>query len=140
MTFGRRLHSISDVKFDPDKHHRCSTRLKGYDYSGAGAYFVTVCTHGRECLFGEVIDGKMQLNAAGQMVTQIWHELPTRYGHIEVGQGEFVVMPNYVHGIIHVGAVLAAPLLPPGGTSKGAASSAPTVRKSCRNSRLEGGS
>jgi REP element-mobilizing transposase RayT len=64
------------------------------------------------------------------MVTQIWHELPTRYGHIELGQGKFVVMPNHVHGIIHVGALLAAPQFAPpgrGDASKGAASSAPTL-------------
>jgi len=56
------------VNFDPDKHHRRSIRLKSYDYSRAGAYFVTICIKDRECLFGEVIDGNMQLNDTGRAV------------------------------------------------------------------------
>ncbi|HOQ32791.1 MAG TPA: transposase, partial [Candidatus Hydrogenedens sp.] len=42
------------MKYDPDKHHRCSIRLWGYDYSQSGAYFITLCTHERRCLFGEI--------------------------------------------------------------------------------------
>ncbi len=123
MTSGRRLRSVSDVKFNPDKHHRRSTRLKGYDYSGAGAYFITICTHGRECLFGEVMDGAMRLNDTGRAVQAEWARLPERFQSVDLD--EFVVMPNHVHGIIHVGALLAAPLLVPPG--QGAASSAPTL-------------
>jgi len=107
------------VTFDPDEHHRRSLRLKGYDYSRAGAYFVTICTHGRECLFGEIMDGEMRLNAAGQAAQADWVRLPERFQSIELD--EFVIMPNHLHGIILVGAGLA----PPGG--KGAASSAPTL-------------
>ena len=86
------------MKYDPDKHHRRSIRLKGYDYSQAGAYFVTICTQDRECLFGDVVDGEMRLNDAGQMVHRIWNDLSVKYPDIEMD--EFVVMPNHVHGII----------------------------------------
>jgi putative transposase len=50
------------MSHDSAKHHRRSNRLKGYDYSKAGAYFITICTHQRQCLFGEIIDGEMKLN------------------------------------------------------------------------------
>ena len=53
------------MKFDPDKHHRRSIRLRDYDYSGAGTYFLTVCTHGRACLFGEIVGGQMILSKIG---------------------------------------------------------------------------
>ena len=58
-------------KFDPQKHHRRSIRLQGYDYSQAGAYYVTIVTQGRECLFGEIIDGEMSLSEYGEIV-QKW--------------------------------------------------------------------
>jgi REP element-mobilizing transposase RayT len=81
-------------------------RLKGYDYSEAGAYFVTVCAQNRECLFGDVVDGEMRLNDAGQMVQNIWNDLPARYPDVETD--EFVVMPNHLHGII---VIVGAPLV-----------------------------
>ena len=56
------------MKYNPEKQHRRSIRLKGYDYSQPGAYFITICTQGRECLFGEIVDGEMVLNDAGRMV------------------------------------------------------------------------
>lgn len=56
------------MEFDPARHHRRSIRLQGYDYSQAGAYYVTICAHQRECLFGGVVDGEMRLNAVGKMV------------------------------------------------------------------------
>ena len=56
------------MKYNPDVHHRRSMRLKGYDYSQAGAYFVTICTQGRVCLFGEIAAGKMVLNDVGRIV------------------------------------------------------------------------
>jgi len=81
-----------------DIHHRRSIRLQGYDYAQAGAYFVTICVQNRECLFGEVVDGEMLLNDAGQMVETIWEGLPDRFPFIELDQ--FGVMPNHAHGII----------------------------------------
>jgi hypothetical protein len=100
-----------DMKFNPDVHHRRSTRLKGYDYSWAGAYFVTICTKNRECLFGEVMAGRMRLNDAGRIVQLTWNGLPRRFPTAELGG--FVVMPNHVHGIVMVGAQFIAPD-PPG--------------------------
>lgn len=87
-----------NMKFDPQKHHRRSIRLKGYDYSQAGAYFVTIVTWRRECLFGEVVDGVMNLNRHGHVVRDAWFDLKNHYRHVELG--EFVIMPNHAHGII----------------------------------------
>ena len=88
---------------DHSDHHRRSIRLSGYDYKEAGAYFITVCTHRRRCLFGDVIDGEMRLNDAGHVVYDVWDELPTHYPNVELDA--FVVMPNHAHGIV----ILASP-------------------------------
>jgi putative transposase len=85
------------MKYNPDIHHRRSIRLKGYDYSQAGAYFVTICAYNRACLFGEIADRQMMLNDAGRMVENVWNQLPIRFDPIELD--EFVVMPNHIHGI-----------------------------------------
>ena len=84
--------------YDPEIHHRRSMRLKGYDYSRAGAYLVTVVAHGRMTHFGDVVKGRMQLNPAGEMVQRIWMEMPNRFPPIIMD--EFIAMPNHVHGII----------------------------------------
>lgn len=68
------------MKYDPQKHHRRSIRLRGYDYSQPGAYFITMVTHGRKYLFGEIADGKMLLNSAGQIVQQEWRRLEQPMG------------------------------------------------------------
>jgi putative transposase len=86
------------MNYNPDKHHRKSIRLKHYDYSQAGAYFVTMVTQHRQHFFGEIQQGDMILNAAGEMIDTIWYGLPQRFPHIELDM--FVVMPNHVHGII----------------------------------------
>jgi len=86
------------MKPDPQTHHRRSIRLRGYDYTRPGAYFVTICTQNRECLFGDVIGGEMQLNGAGGMVWSVWDALPKRYPDVDIDA--FVVMPNHIHGII----------------------------------------
>jgi putative transposase len=88
------------MKYDPDRHHRKSIRLKGYDYSQAGLYFITICTQHRQCLFGKVEKGEMVMNDAGEMVTQEWYSLPRRFNQIELH--EFIVMPNHCHGIIEI--------------------------------------
>jgi REP element-mobilizing transposase RayT len=80
------------------RHHRRSLRLKGYDYAQAGAYFVTICTQDRACLFGKVADETVHLNEAGQLAEAMWADLPTRYPGIELDV--FVVMPNHIHGIV----------------------------------------
>ena len=82
-----------------DRHpRRRHLRLPAYDYSHAGAYFITVCTQDRVILFGEVIDCDVQLNEVGMIVQQTWDDLPMHYHAIDLDA--FIVMPNYVHGII----------------------------------------
>jgi putative transposase len=85
------------MKFDPRKHRR-SIRLKGYDYTTPGAYFITICTYQRECLFGEIINEVVILNGLGEIVKHAWHDLPNHYSHVFPDQ--FCIMPNHVHGII----------------------------------------
>ena len=96
--------------YDPDRQHRRSLRLKGYDYTQAGVYFVTVVVQGRLPLFGIVVDGQMRLNAAGEMVQRIWGEMPNRFPSIAMNT--FIAMPNHIHGIIMVGAPLVGALPP----------------------------
>jgi len=86
------------MKYDPQKHHRRSIRLKGYDYTQAGAYFVTIVAWQREMLFGDIVNGEMVLNRKGYIVRDAWFDLPNHYPHVELGA--FVIMPNHVHGII----------------------------------------
>ncbi len=82
------------------KHHRRSIRLQGYDYSQPGSYFVTICTQNHECLFGDIVEGEMVLNDAGQMVQAVWDALPRHYPGIGIDM--FVIMPNHIHGIITI--------------------------------------
>jgi len=100
------------MKYDSNRHRRRSIRLDGYDYSRAGAYFVTVCTRDWACLFGEIADGQMRLNTAGLVVEQCWLDVPRHFPNVELDQ--FVVMPNHVHGIMAivetVGATHASPI------------------------------
>ena len=86
------------MKYNPDIHHRCSIRLRNYDYSRAGAYFVTICTQNKECLFGEIQDGVMATNEAGSIVAQRWSRLTDKFTSVIID--EYVVMPNHFHGII----------------------------------------
>jgi hypothetical protein len=96
------------MKYNPNIHHRRSIRLREYDYSQAGAYFVTICVHNKECLFGCINADQMHLNDAGETVQTVWNDLPVRYPDIELNA--FIIMPNHVHGIINiVGAGLALP-------------------------------
>ncbi|MBI4353588.1 MAG: transposase, partial [Candidatus Omnitrophica bacterium] len=81
-----------------NRHHRRSVRLRGYDYSRAGAYFVTVCTGNREFLFGNIHSGKMVVNDAGKMAELCWQKIPEHYPDVAVDI--YVVMPNHVHGIL----------------------------------------
>ena len=85
-------------KSDPKLHHRHSTRLKGYDYSQAGAYFVTAVAWQRENLFGEIVDGEMRLNRYGEVVEKWWDQIPVHFPTVETGA--FVIMPNHSHGIV----------------------------------------
>ena len=86
------------MQYEPAIHHRRSIRLKGYDYSQAGAYFVTICAHNRECLFGEIVAGKMQWNEAGGMTMQWFSELENKFTDLQCDK--FVIMPNHTHFIV----------------------------------------
>jgi len=86
------------MKYNPEIHHRRSIRLKDYDYSQEGAYFITICTKNRECIFGRIVDGKMQLNKFGEIVRYTWFDLPNHNTNVELDQ--FIIMPNHIHGII----------------------------------------
>lgn len=77
---------------------RRAMRLRGYDYSQLGAYFVSICVQHRQCLFGTIIDRKMQLNEIGQIVFECWNRIPQHFSSVEIG--EYVIMPNHIHGII----------------------------------------
>jgi len=82
------------------QQNRRSIRLHGYDYSQARAYFVTICTQNRECLFGDVIDGEMVLNDIGKIVADEWMKSGESRNEIELD--DLVVMPNHFHGIVMI--------------------------------------
>jgi len=86
------------MPYDPQKHHRRSIRLKGYDYTQPGAYYVTLCTKARQCLFGDVVKGEMRLNSLGHIAFTYWQAIPHHFPHVELDA--FVVMPNHLHGIL----------------------------------------
>lgn len=96
------------MRYDPERHHRRSIRLLGYDYTRSGSYFVTVCAHERQCLLGEIADGEMAPNELGQLVRTTWEALPGRFPSVQLDAN--VLMPNHIHGIITlVGARFIAP-------------------------------
>jgi putative transposase len=88
---------MSQDKFQ-NKYRNGTFRAQWWNYGWNGAYFVTICTQGRECYFGEIKNGKMILSHVGVIAHLLWHEIPKHHQHIELG--DFVVMPNHIHGII----------------------------------------
>ena len=86
------------MRYDPNKHHRGSIRLPKYAYSRAGAHFITICTHERDCRFGEIVDTEMRLNDAGLMIERWWRKLPDKFTSVTIDA--YVVMPNHFHGIV----------------------------------------
>ncbi len=83
---------------EPPFPSRRSIRLKGFDYSQAGLYFITICTHNRSCLFGEIQDGAMRLNDTGRIVSECWLEIPRHFPGVQLDA--FVVMPNHIHCVV----------------------------------------
>jgi putative transposase len=79
---------------------RKNIRLPNYDYSRPGMYFITFCTHARQCFFGGIAEGQMILNHAGMMIQTQWLNLPARFPSIEMD--EMVIMPDHIHGIIKI--------------------------------------
>ena len=88
------------MTYKPKYYELGSKRLPDYDYSQPGAYFVTMCTTDRRCIFGQIIDGKMRLNKNGMVVAEQWVGLPTHHPNLFLD--EFVIMPNHIHGIIRL--------------------------------------
>ncbi len=88
------------MPYDPNKHNRRSLRLHGYDYTQAGAYFVTICVQNRHGAFGKVIDGIMRPSPIGEVAHRVWQEIPDHFTHVTLDA--FVVMPNHVHGIVFI--------------------------------------
>ena len=85
-------------QYNPQKHHRRSIRLPGYDYTTPDAYYVTICADEKRFIFGDIIDGVMHLNLAGKTVNAVWQRLPNYFKNITLDG--FVIMPNHLHGII----------------------------------------
>jgi len=85
-------------KYDPSIHHRRSLRLKGYDYSRAGMYFITICCQNHEFRFGKIENKMMMLNQYGIIAQNEWYKLPERFKNLQLGA--FQVMPNHIHAII----------------------------------------
>ena len=96
-------------KYNPNIHHRRSIRLKGYDYSQAGAYFITICCDYRICRFGEIVDNEMILNEFGQIAYDEWIKLSERFINFDLDV--FQIMPNHMHGIIVLNNAVGATLI-----------------------------
>ncbi|MGH9404578.1 MAG: transposase [Terriglobia bacterium] len=93
---------VFDDAVNRGDHHRRSIRLRGYDYSSCGFYFVTVCTENRECALGEIVSGSVALCGAGRIVSETWASVAQRFSTVALD--DYVVMPNHVHGIIQLAA------------------------------------
>jgi len=88
------------LKYDPQKHHRRSIRLKEYDYTQAGWYFITLCTQNREMLFGEIVYSKIVLNELGNLAESEWQKTAKIRKNIKIDQ--YVIMPSHLHGILGI--------------------------------------
>ena len=119
------------MPYDPEIHHRRSIRLRRYDYSQPGSYYVTLCTQGKEHLFGEIPEGEMHRNEWGDHVARCWEWLGQQYPYIDLD--EWIVMPNHLHGIIVIadrrGASRSALVNNPACFRRGGSRTAPTKRK-----------
>ena len=91
---------MPDKNYNPKIHHRKSIRLKNYDYASDGAYFVTICAQNKEYMFGNVVDEKMILNPAEEMIKKWLFELKNKFKNIELD--EYIIMPNHIHLIIFI--------------------------------------
>jgi len=122
---------VMSVQSKPPR--RRTTRLRNYDYSQTGCYFVTICSYRRCHIFGEISNGTMYLNDSGMIVSDCWIELPDHF--TQIGLDAFVIMPNHVHGIIMLNESTDSPK-PSLGNVVGAFKSASTriIRKVCGQS------
>jgi REP-associated tyrosine transposase len=89
---------MAAVSYDPAGHHRRSVRLQGFDYTQAGAYFITICTRNRTCIFSEVRGGEIRPTPVGEVAASCWEAIPDHFPTAELDA--FVLMPNHLHGIV----------------------------------------
>src|SRR5215510_13334345 len=133
----RRFYRSTTVatQYNPEKHHRRSIRLKGYNYKQSGAYFVTIVTQNRISLFGDISDGEMILSDTGRSAEVSWVGLSSRFPTVSLDS--FVIMPNHIHGIIIVGAQFIAPASVPHNSAdtadEGTMNRAPTLGEIVRS-------
>ena len=92
-------------QYNPDIHHRRSIRLRDYDYSKEGLYFITLCVHKQLTMLGEIVDDEMKLNDKGIITKICWDEIPSHFPNVALC--EFTIMPNHIHGIINITATTA---------------------------------
>lgn len=123
------------MKSTAEKQRRRALRLRGYDYANSGAYFVTIVTQGRACLFGDIVNAETRLNDAGSAIEHWWFELNNKFRTVETD--EFVVMPNHFHGIVVIADVGAD--LSVGPDSEGAHTCAPLQRTPLPTTRMGAG-
>ena len=106
-------------KYNPEKYHRHSIRLRNYDYSQDGLYFITICTHERQLMFGNIPDNEMMLSPLGKTANEYWVEISSYFNSVKLH--EYIIMPNHMHGIIEIegainqGAINRAPTEASGG-------------------------
>lgn len=86
--------------YNPAIHKRRSIRLKNYDYSSEGLYFITLCSADRNNIFGEIVDGEMYQNTFGKIADEEW--IKTSEIRNNISLGDFIIMPNHIHGIIRI--------------------------------------
>jgi putative transposase len=86
------------MSYDKNKYHRRSIRLKEYDYTSPGWYYITICTHQQTCLFGDINNGRIVLSSIGKIAWEYWLQIPNHFKFVELD--EFVIMPNHLHGIV----------------------------------------
>ena len=110
------------MKYNSEKHHRRSIRLKGYDYSQSGLYFITICVQNRHCLFGEIENDEMILNEYGKIAATEWINTESIRDNIRLH--EYIIMPNHIHGIIEI--------IDRKGDCRGELQFAPTIIKSLK--------
>ena len=127
----------------PTRGERRSIRLKDYDYSMPGAYFVTVCAYNKQMLFGEINNERVDLSGVGKIVEACWLSLPDHFDYVILD--EFVIMPNHFHRIVfisgstaRVNGVVGARHASPEGDPAGTRDVAPTVATGCEVARCKG--
>lgn len=86
------------VELFNNKYRIKSTRLKSWDYSSEGAYYVTICTRNRQCFFGEIENETMRFSTIGEIVNSCWNEIPMHYRNVSIDK--YIIMPNHLHGIL----------------------------------------